>query len=249
MIEIKNVSVAPRLLPLSLCVNEGEILHVIGPNGSGKSTLLEAISGLLKCHGEICLSGESIAHLTLAELAQKRAYLPQTGRPAFSMSVFHYLSLSIPTTANQFDISPAVKEITELLSIENKLHRSIHHLSGGEWQRVRLAGICLQVWPSLNPYGQALLLDEPSAPLDVGQESLLYRLIDLMASKGLAIIMANHDLNRTLRHSDNVLLLREGVVQAVGKTDEVMNESMLSEVFNTQVKKVFHNDSPYLLFE
>lgn len=249
MIDIKNIAVPPRLLPLNLTVHQGEILHIIGPNGSGKSTLLEAVSGLLKHDGEVLLSGQSITTLSLADLAQKRAYLPQSGRPAFSMSVFHYLSLSIPTMANQVDIPDAIKEITHLLSIEDKLERLIHHLSGGEWQRVRLAGVCIQVWPTLNPYGQVLLLDEPGAPLDVGQESLLYRVIDLMASKGLAVVMANHDLNRTLRHSDHVLILKGGVVQAMGATQDVMNEDLLSEVFNTKVKKIAHENMPYLLFD
>lgn len=253
MIEIKNLSVKPRLQPLSFSVESGEILHIIGPNGSGKSTLLEAISGLLSCEGDVLYSGQLMNRLSLTELAKQRAYLSQTSRPAFAMTVFHYLSLSIVSPADQKDIAEAILEITQLLSIEDKLERSIHQLSGGEWQRVRLAGVCIQIWPLItSKYEQqqkVLLLDEPGAPLDVGQESLLYRLIDLIASKGIAVVMANHDLNRTLRYSDKVLVLKEGVVQAFGPTQQVITESLLSATYNTNVKMVMDDTTPYLIFD
>lgn len=76
---------------------------------------------------------------------------------------------------------------------------------------MRLAGSCLQIWPSLNPYAKLLILDEPAAPLDIAQEGLLYSLIQQVAAKGITVIMANHDLNRSLRHADKVLLLSQGL--------------------------------------
>ncbi|WP_153447072.1 vitamin B12 ABC transporter ATP-binding protein BtuD [Vibrio algicola] len=249
MIEIDNVSVAPRLMPMSLTIDAGEIVHVIGPNGSGKSTLLESVSGLLACEGHIKIAGQDIKQQSLTALATQRAYLAQQFQSAFSMSVVHYLSLSIPTNAKCALVESAMSEITQILDIADKLERQTQQLSGGEWQRVRLAGMCLQVWPSLNPLAKLLILDEPAAPLDVGQQGLLYRLIDVMAQKGLAVLMANHDLNRTLRHSHSVVILKKGVIQAQGKTEKMMTSELLTTVFTTQVKKIVIEDNAYLLID
>ncbi|WP_194089315.1 vitamin B12 ABC transporter ATP-binding protein BtuD [Vibrio hibernica] len=249
MIDIDSISLSPRLMPMSLSIQAGEIVHVIGPNGSGKSTLLEAVSGLLACEGSIRIDGKDIRSQTLASLANQRAYLPQQFQSAFSLSVAHYLSLSIPLSAQASDVAKAMGEITQLLGIANKLERQTRQLSGGEWQRVRLAGMCLQVWPELNPQAKLLILDEPAAPLDVGQQGLLYKLIDLMASKGLAVLMANHDLNRTLHHSDTVVVLKQGILKAQGKTTIIMNAELLSQVFETRIRKVEIEQSAYLLID
>lgn len=249
LLYIKDLSVSNRLMPMSFQINPGEILHVIGPNGSGKSTLLEVLSGLLSHQGTVTFSGESIAQYDLKELAKIRAYLCQSDRPTFNMSVFQYLSLSINKDTHHDVVEKAVSEITIQLCITDKLGKSIHHLSGGEWQRVRLAGVCLQVWPTLNPDAKVLLLDEPAAPLDVGQESLLYQMIEVMASKGLTVVMANHDLNRTLRHSDKVLILKEGVLKVVGETKSLLTSQLLTEIFNTQVTRIEHDGQAHLLFD
>lgn len=161
-----------------------------------------------------------------------------------------YLALSLPSSSHGLDteINAALEEISQMLDITDKLHRSIQTLSGGEWQRVRLAGMCLQIWPTLNPYAKLLILDEPAAPLDIAQEGLLYKLIDRVAEKGIAVIMANHDLNRTLRHADQVLLLDKGVLQASGTADQVLTPEQLESVFNTEVKSISVDNQTYLLF-
>ena len=143
----------------------------------------------------------------------------------------------------------AVKELVDVLELEDKLHRSIHQLSGGEWQRVRLCAICLQIWPSLNPYAKLLILDEPAAPLDIGQEALLYKLIRKVADMGITVVMSNHDLNRTLKHADKALLLDKGVIQQVGSVDQVFEPSELSRVFKTRVQKTEFNGEPVLIFD
>lgn len=249
MITIKDLSVAQRLLPVSLQINAGEKLHIIGPNGSGKSTLLSALAGLLPYQGQIELAGSDLKHYDLSALATLRAFLSQSERPAFTMPVFHYLSLAIPATARTEDVERVVEIITTQLSIQNKLSKSIHHLSGGEWQRVRLAAICLQAWPELNPHAQVMLLDEPAAPLDVGQQTILYQMIDMMSEQGLAVVVVNHDLNRTLRHSDKVVLLKGGVVKGYGVTQQVLTETLISQVFDSEIKRIDHQGQPYLIFE
>lgn len=251
MIKIKSLCVGSRLLPMSFQCERGEVVHVVGPNGSGKSTLLSAIAGVLDYQGQALVDGVDVKNVTLKELALKRAYLSQSERPAFNIEVFQYLALSVPehTCATQETIGEVIAHLTQLVDIRDKLHRSINQLSGGEWQRVRLAAICLQVWPSLNPNAKALFLDEPAAPLDIGQEALLYQLIREVAQQGICVVMANHDLNRTLRLADKAILLDKGVLQSVGTAKEVLNPQRLSDVFKTRVKMLDLEGQPYLIFD
>ncbi len=261
MMQVKNIAVGNRLLPLSFECDAGEVVHVVGPNGSGKSTLLSAISGTLSSQdlvsGEVYISnGDNgkngdLLTMPLSEQAHFRGYLCQQSRPVFNVDVFQYLALSLPNGLRITDnsVREAVEQVIELVQLQDKLHRSIQTLSGGEWQRVRLAGACLQIWRSINPYSQVLILDEPAAPLDIAQEGLLYQLIARVAAQGIGVIIANHDLNRTLRHADKVLLLSNGVLYSSGKAEEVLTEEGLGEVFNTKVRKVIVEEKPYLLFD
>ncbi|MDF4976723.1 ATP-binding cassette domain-containing protein, partial [Vibrio parahaemolyticus] len=167
-------------------------------------TLLAAISGTLShregMSGEVYVGNKNLLTLPLSEQAHVRGYLCQQSRPAFNVDVFQYLALSLPSGAEIADIKvrDAVNMVVELVQLQDKLHRSIQTLSGGEWQRVRLAGVCLQVWRTINPFSQFFILDEPAAPLDIAQEGLLYQLINAMAAQGIGVLVANHDLNRTL---------------------------------------------------
>ncbi|USD63981.1 vitamin B12 ABC transporter ATP-binding protein BtuD [Vibrio sp. SCSIO 43136] len=249
MICVKDLQVSNRLLPLSFSLSKGEILHVIGPNGSGKSTLLNAVSGLLDYHGRVEIARQDISRQSLDELSSQRGYLPQQARPAFSISVFHFLSLSIPTNAELDEVERTLKHLCQRLAIADKLDRQVGQLSGGEWQRVRIAAICLQIWPTLNPNSQLLILDEPAAPLDIGQEKLLYDLIDDIAKLGLSIIIANHDLNRALKHADKALLLQKGVMKKFGDKREVLSPQLLSDVYDTHVRCVELEGNPHLIFE
>jgi vitamin B12 transport system ATP-binding protein len=255
MMHVKHIAVGNRLLPLSFECNAGEIVHVVGPNGSGKSTLLAAISGTLSSQdsvsGEVIVNNGDLLDMPLSEQAYVRGYLCQQSRPVFNVDVFQYLALSLPTGVKIGDtaVRDAVNSVIKLVQLEDKLHRSIQTLSGGEWQRVRLAGVCLQVWRTINPYSQLMILDEPAAPLDIAQEGLLYQLIAEVAAQGVGVLIANHDLNRTLRHANKVLLLSNGVLHSSGTAEDVLTEEGLGEVFNTQVRRVMVEEKPYLLFE
>ena len=250
MIRIDHLSLDTRLLPLSFGLSRGEVLHVIGPNGSGKSTLLASVAGLLDFDGDAFIDDLNVGSSSLATLAMSRAFLSQHDRPAFNLDVSFYLSLSLPQTHQVVTMTAesVIQELTELLQISDKLHRSIHELSGGEWQRVRLCAICLQIWPSLNPNARLLILDEPAAALDIGQEVFLYRLIRKVADMGISVIMSNHDLNRTIRNADYALLLENGVMQAYGPVEQVCNPDELSRVFKTSVEKIEVNGESVLVF-
>lgn len=240
----------PRLLPVSFSLNAGEILHLIGPNGSGKSTAISLLSGLFSADGDIQFLGERIERYDYPSLAQRRCYLSQQDRPAFSVAVYHYLALatSALVSVSKRKLQAAVDEICGALGISDKLNRNIQQLSGGEWQRVRLAAACLQVWPAINPDAKLLLLDEPAAALDIGQEAAMYRLVKRIAQQGVAVIMANHDLNRTLTEADLVILLNNGSCVAKGTPDDVMTAERLADTFATQVKRIEIEGRSCLLF-
>ncbi|MCL9783443.1 vitamin B12 ABC transporter ATP-binding protein BtuD [Vibrio sp. S4M6] len=251
MIRIDGVSVGSRLLPLSFECGRGEIVHLIGPNGSGKSTLLSAIAGTEDYSGHVFIGDVDSKGYSLEDLAMVRAYLSQSEKPAFNLPVFQYLSLSIPTKHNVSvdQLNNAVAELSQEVQIQDKLHRPIHQLSGGEWQRVRLAGICLQVWPTINPMAKLLLLDEPAASLDIGQEKLLYQLIRKVADQGIVILMANHDLNRSLKHADKAVLLEQGVMVKFGEVEDIITEEHIRRVFCTDVKLEMIRGSNVLIFD
>ncbi|MDA0147644.1 vitamin B12 ABC transporter ATP-binding protein BtuD [Vibrio sp. LaRot3] len=249
MIHVNSLSVGSRLLPLSFSLEQGEILHVIGPNGSGKSTLLIALSGLLSFEGKAKIGELDVESASLEALSNSRAFLSQSDRPAFNLEVSQYIALSVPVAADVDEVNRVVDELAGILNIQDKLHRSIHHLSGGEWQRVRLCAICLQIWPSLNPQAKLLVLDEPAAPLDIGQETLLYRLIERVAQLGITVVMSNHDLNRTLQFANKALLLSKGVLHSTGEVEQVLEPNQLSDVFATKVSKAQVGDKSVLIFE
>lgn len=246
----QDIAFVPRLLPMSLTLYSGQITHVIGPNGSGKSTVLSILSGLFDYEGRITLLNNDLVDYDLPSLAHVRSYLSQQDKPSFSIPVFQYLSLAVSALHNvdrvQFQI--ALDEICQRLDIQDKLSRNIQQLSGGEWQRVRLAAACLQVWPTINPQAKLLLLDEPAAALDIGQEATMYQLVRKMAQQGIAVVMVNHDLNRTLREADNVMLLDNGQCVAFGGVEQVMTVERLQAVFKTGIDKIDHHGMPCLVF-
>lgn len=248
MIEVKNVALSTRLMPLNLRVEPGEIVHLLGANGSGKSTLLELLSGLTEGQGYVSIDGKHLDDIDSKQLGRQRAYLSQQQRPAFAIGVYQYLRLSL-SALKAIDPTPlekAVSDVCMMLGIEDKLNRSTDQLSGGEWQRVRLAGVCLQIWPDINPDGRFLLLDEPATALDIAQQSVMYKMVRQIAEKGIAVVMSNHDINRTLTDADRVLLLKNGHVVAQGKPESVMDVETLEQVFGTRLKRI-HVDGQMLM--
>ncbi len=251
MICVNHVSVGERLLPLSFKIEAGEVLHVVGPNGSGKSTLLSAIAGVTDegMQGELVIDERAVLSLPIVEQAHYRAYLTQQSRPVFNVDVFQFLILSLPkgVLVESSVAQEALNVIVNSLELEDKLHRSVHTLSGGEWQRVRIAGVCLQVFPSLNPYAKLLLLDEPAAPLDIGQQNLLHSLVASLSEKGLAIVIANHDLNVSLKHADKVLLLNKGVAESFGAASDVLTAERLSQTYKARIRRVTIDEGEILV--
>ncbi|VEB98375.1 Vitamin B12 import ATP-binding protein BtuD [Cedecea lapagei] len=222
-----GITVAGRLGPVTASVEPGELIHLVGPNGAGKSTLLTRMAGLSSGSGRLLLNQRPLDECPPAKLSRCRAWLGQQQLPPFAMPVWHYLQLHQPSP----EADAAMLRLAEALWLTDKLTRPVNQLSGGEWQRIRLAAVLLQIDPSSNPEGQLLLLDEPMNSLDVAQQVALDRLLYAFCEAGIAVVMSSHDLNHSLRHAHKVWLLREGKMVAQGNRDEVLTPENLTAAY------------------
>ncbi|HDS1236342.1 vitamin B12 ABC transporter ATP-binding protein BtuD [Pluralibacter gergoviae] len=227
LMQLQGVAQARRLRPIDAAVDPGETLHLVGPNGAGKSTLLNRLAGMSRGEGRILFNGRPLDEWPAAALARRRAWLCQQQMPPFAMPVWHYLALHQPAAVPD----ALMQEVCGALALSDKLGRPADQLSGGEWQRVRLAAVVLQIHPQINPEGQLLLLDEPMNSLDVAQQSALDGLLAGLSAAGIAIVTSSHDLNHSLRYAEQVWLMRDGGLLAGGKTRDVLTADNLTAAY------------------
>ena len=236
MIVLRGVSVRyPRRAQLalegvSLDSARGRITAVVGPNGSGKSTLVRALVGRVPLHaGVITLDGVAIGESTRRELATRVAVVTQREEPAFPLTVNEYVALGryphlgIFRSATRAD-RDAVRRAVELTETDTFADRPITELSGGEWQRVRLARALAQG-------GDAIVLDEPTTFLDVGHEMAIFELLSRLAAEGQAVLLVSHQLNLVARFAAHMVLLHRGKVEAAGEPAVVMQGAVLERVY------------------
>ena len=221
---------------IALTVVTGEILALVGLNGSGKSTLLSLLAGCpLPNSGEVTLETRPLADWSMAEVAMRRAILPQAPTLAFDFPVLEMVKLgAIPHRVSGDELEYNLREVIRWMDLAHLAERRCFSLSGGELQRVHLARVLLQInlQPSLPRY---LLLDEPLAALDIAhQYALMERLRQLISaprSIGIGVVLVTHDLNVALNYADRVCLLRAGRCRAIGPTAKVMTADQIREVF------------------
>ncbi|SLM63656.1 MULTISPECIES: vitamin B12 ABC transporter ATP-binding protein BtuD [Dickeya] len=244
---VQHASVEQRLSDVSVHCAAGELIHIIGPNGAGKSTLLALMAGVLPGHGAVSLLGQPMVAWSARDMARVRAYLPQHHAVQVLMPVFQYLQLHQPPQADAKWVDERVHMLADRLLLREKLARPLTQLSGGEWQRVRLAAAFLQIWPTLNPSARLLLLDEPAASLDIGQRVALDSLLAEVCRQGVAVVASGHDLNHTLHHADRVWLMGNGQLIAQGPTEQVMQPEPLSRLFGVAFARYTLADRHWML--
>lgn len=237
------------LKDLSLDVQKGEFLAIVGPNGSGKSTLLKAISRTLPvAAGRILLEGRNIARLSARDLACQMAVVAQETAVEFDFTAEEVVMLGrLPHLARFRRETPADYAAVERAMLEtNTTHlarRLITELSGGERQRVLVARALAQE-PSL------LLLDEPTAHLDIGHQVELLDLVRrLNRERGLTVIAVLHDLNLAAQYARRLVMLKDGQCCADGKPSAVVTESTVSQVYGSRVRVMVHPEegSPHVI--
>ena len=239
IIKCENVSVVRGettiLQDVSLQANQGELIAILGPNGAGKSTLLGVLAGdLIPNSGIVNFGEDQISSLTKRELAQRRAVLPQQVTVSFPFSVEEVVEMGRgpkQTGTDQDLIEMAMKRV-DVLEMRTRLYRS---LSIGEQARVSMARILAQDTP-------LLLLDEPTAVLDIGQQEKLMRIVRSLVDDGRTVIAVFHDLNVAMSFADRVVLLQKGKQVAAGAPRETMTAETLSNIYEHKIDVITVND-------
>jgi iron complex transport system ATP-binding protein len=219
---------------VSCAVSGGRFLAVVGPNGSGKTTLVRALSGLVRLErGEVRVDGAPLVQWTRRALARVLAVVPQGEDIAFPLRVEETVMLGRyarlgPFAAPGAADRAAVGDALARCDVAAFAGRTIDSLSGGEWQRVRLARALAQ-----EP--RVLVLDEPTTSLDVRHEMELFELVRRLVDGGLAGLVITHHINLAARFADRMILLSAGRVAAEGPPAEVLRRETLREVFGWPV--------------
>jgi iron complex transport system ATP-binding protein len=236
VIEFRDVVVRYRGAPtpavdgVSLLCPSGEVTAIVGPNGSGKSTLVRLLLGRQPLvAGNVLVGDMDRSQLSQRELARRVAIVPQREEAAFPMLVREYVALGrLPHSGAWRAETPADREsVARALTrtgVEALRDRATDELSGGEWQRVRVARALAQDAP-------ALVLDEPTTFLDVAHEMALFELASALAGSGLAVLLVSHQLNLVARFAQTMVLLERGRVAAAGAPETVMSARVLESVY------------------
>jgi len=219
----------PALDGMTLRAERGALTALVGPNGSGKSTLVRAMIGRVPVErGRIRIDGDDALGLTRRAFARRVAVVTQRDEPAFPLLGREYIALGRFAHSSLFRAAqpddPAVDQAAARAGVAAFLDRRTDQLSGGEWQRMRIARALAQG-------GEALVLDEPTTFLDIGHEMALFELLAELARGGLAVLLVSHQLNLVSRFASQVVLLHRGRVAAAGTPNDVMRGSVLESVY------------------
>src|SRR5258706_8354025 len=215
---------------LEVALTTGEVLALLGPNGGGKTTLLKTLLGLLAPKaGEVRLDGAALSSRTVRERARLIAYVPQTHVATFAFSVEAVVLMGRTAHGDLF-ARPTSKDrkvaaaMLDRLGIAQLAQRPYTMISGGERQLVLLARALAQ-----EP--QFIVLDEPTANLDFGNQGKVMREIRGLASSGLGVLFTTHDPKHALRAADRAYLLREGQRIADGKVADILTREWLGGLY------------------
>lgn len=210
----------------------GKITVLLGPNGSGKSTLLRALAGLNKAQGELVLDGQDLMKMPFAKRAEQVVYLPQSLPAGVHLHVLESIIVAQRASGgganHQAQSTAQVMELLAQLGIEHLALSYLDQLSGGQKQLVGLAQSLIRQ-PAL------LLLDEPLSALDLNYQ---FHVMDLVRretqKRNIITVVVVHDINIALRHSDHVLMLKDGKMIANGEPEEVITPESLATVYGVR---------------
>ena len=235
VISMQNISFSYNgslvLNKVSDTFREGEFIGITGPNGSGKTTLMRCLNGILKPkEGKVLLDDENITSFSPNRLARQIAYVPQTFENIFPSTVFDTVLMGrkphLGWAPSKKDLE-ITSEIILKLDLSEIILKDINKLSGGQRQRVFI-GRALAQEPSV------ILLDEPTANLDLHHQHEVMSLLKELSKKGITVIIAIHDLNLAMQYCSRFLMLNEGKIAANGK-HEIFKPDLIEKVYKVKV--------------
>ncbi|MBI4855933.1 MAG: ABC transporter ATP-binding protein [Acetobacterium woodii] len=237
-IEVSNLSFSYShrsvLNGINFIAQENQLLSILGPNGVGKSTLFRCILGLLRGYrGQVLLNGKDIKDISIKEIAKSLAYIPQSHYPSFNYSVFDMVLMGTTIQVSAFS-RPGSKQIMlveaalERLGISHLKNRGYTQISGGERQLVLMARALVQKT-------KILILDEPTANLDFGNQVRVLTQMKSLAKEGYTIIQSTHNPDQTFLFSDNVLAMKDGKILSSGIPGDIFTADLIKNLYATEV--------------
>jgi len=241
VIRLEDVSMSfgevPVLEGVDFEVERGEFVALVGPNGAGKTTLLRTINGILDPDtGTVFLDGDPVSALSSGAVSRTLATVPQDTHVGFAFTAEQIVEMGRTPHRSRLDWTDDADPVDSALArteTETLRERPVDELSGGERQRVLLARALAQE-PA------ALLLDEPTANLDINHQIRVLGLVEGLVAEGRAALAAIHDLDLAARFCDRLVLLGDGQIRAAGPPDAVLRDPGLAEAFGT-TPAVTHN--------
>ncbi|MFH1243192.1 MAG: ABC transporter ATP-binding protein [Pseudomonadota bacterium] len=233
------------LSDIRLELRKGEVLGIVGPNGAGKTTLLRCIAGIARPEkGSIRIDGRDIFGMKKQNLAKRIGYVPQTAPYKFPVTVFETVLMGrrpyISWRPSENDLK-VVADLLRSMDLADIAMRYFDQLSGGQKQKVLLAKAFAQET-------DLLLLDEPTSNLDLRHQMEVMEMISSMArEKGIAAILAMHDLNLTSRFANTILMLNNGKTFCIGEPYQVMTRENIASVYGVETEINASNGYPYIL--
>jgi len=237
-IEVINLSFSydDRLVlnDINFIAGDNQLLSVLGPNGVGKSTLFRCMLGLLKGYqGQILIDGKDLRDMNIKASAKLLAYIPQSHYPSFNFSVFDMVLMGTTVQVSAFS-GPGKKQVKlvdqalERLGISHLKNRGYTQISGGERQLVLMARALVQE-------AKILILDEPTANLDYGNQVRVLTQIQALTKEGYTIIQSTHNPDQTFLFSDTVMAMKEGRIVAYGKPSDIFTEDLIQNLYAAEV--------------
>jgi iron complex transport system ATP-binding protein len=231
---------------VSVTVERGSLTGLLGPNGCGKTTLLNLLSGVLQpAHGHVSLNGASLAGRSRRDIARHLAVVPQETHPAFDYTVMEMVLMGRHPHLGVFELEgprdlALAHDALAATGTEHLAGRAYMTLSGGEKQRVVIAS-------ALTQSPDVLLLDEPTASLDLGYQlevATLLRRLNL--ERGVTMVLATHDLNLAASLCDRLILMRDGRVVAQGATRDVLTPASIRRIYDVEADVSFHGAAGHM---
>lgn len=236
---------------VSVRIEPGSVTAVAGPNGSGKSSLLGVLAGdLAPASGKVSLHGRDLRQWSDRAQAWRRAVMLQDSVLSFDLPVATVVALGLVLSGNgdacsEEEIAAAVADVLDEVGLAAMAERPYTRLSGGERQRVHLARALVQCRNAIPP--GCLLLDEPTASLDLKYQRELLRLARAEADRGAAVMLILHDLNQVTAVADRVLLLAEGRARYWGAVAGFFDADLLSRAYDTPLDILHRTLAPPLV--